>query len=104
SGAPVKAGGKFATSVTFVSSTQLTARTPAMPVGGYPVLVYNPNGLWGNTAHGFLYVSGATRPAPHTLTSVEPATREATMNLSAAVAAETGLAADAVTEAPAAAA
>ena len=104
SGATIKVGGKFATSVTFVSSTQLTARTPAMPVGGYPVLVYNPNGLWGNTSHGFLYVSGTTSTATQTLTSVEPATMEATMELSAAVAAETGLAADAVTEAPAAAA
>jgi len=60
SGATIKVGGKFATSVTFVSSTKLTARTPAMPVGGYPVLVYNPNGLWGNTSRGFLYVSGTT--------------------------------------------
>jgi hypothetical protein len=59
-GATIKIGGKPATSVTFVSSTTLTARTPAMPVGGYPVQVFNPNGKWGNTSRGFLYVAGST--------------------------------------------
>jgi hypothetical protein len=31
-----------------------------MPVGGYPVQVFNPNGRWGNTSRGFLYVAGST--------------------------------------------
>jgi hypothetical protein len=66
SGATVKVGGKLATSVTFVSSTRLTARTPAMPVGGYPVIVTNPNGQWDNTSSGFLYVSGTTAAAETT--------------------------------------
>ena len=54
-GATIRIGGVAATSVTFVDSRTLTARTPAMPAGGYPVQVFNPNGLWGNTSRGFLY-------------------------------------------------
>ena len=61
SGATIRIGGAAATSVTFVNSRTLTARTPAMPVGGYPVQVFNPNGRWGNTSRGFLYVAARRR-------------------------------------------
>ena len=68
-GATIRIGGVAATSVTFVNSRTLTARTPAMPAGGYPVQVFNPNGLWGNTSRGFLYLGGST--SVEVLTAVE---------------------------------
>ena len=67
SGATIRIGGTLATGVTFVSSTRLTARTPRKPSGGYPVLVFNPNGQWDNTPRGFTYTSGSTSvEAPET--------------------------------------
>ena len=60
SGATIRIGGTPATGVTFVSSTRLTARTPAKPAGGYAVQVFNPNGRWDNTPRGFTYTSGST--------------------------------------------
>jgi hypothetical protein len=54
SGATILIGGTPATAVGFVSSTQLTARTPAKPAGGYSVQVRNPNGQTANTPSGFL--------------------------------------------------
>ncbi|MEO5822524.1 MAG: IPT/TIG domain-containing protein [Vicinamibacteraceae bacterium] len=74
-GATVAIGGTAATGVTFVSSTQLTARTPAKPVGGYSVVVRNPNGQTANTPRGFTYTSGSTPPPPSgtlTATAVSP--------------------------------
>ena len=68
-GATIRIGGVAATSVTFVDSRTLTARTPAMPAGGYPVQVFNPNGLWGNTSRGFHYLGGST--SVEVLTAVE---------------------------------
>ena len=55
-----------ATGVTFVSSTRLTARTPARAAGGYPVQVFNPNGRSASTPRGFTYVSGGTTSAETT--------------------------------------
>jgi hypothetical protein len=66
SGATIKIGGVAATSVTFVSSTRLTARTPARAAGGYPVQVFNPNGRSDNTSSGFLYVSSTSAAAATT--------------------------------------
>ena len=68
-GATIRIGGVAATSVTFIDSRTLTARTPAMPAGGYPVQVFNPNGLWGNTSRGVLDLGGST--SVEVLTAVE---------------------------------
>jgi hypothetical protein len=80
SGATIKIGGVAATGVTFVSSTRLTARTPARAAGGYPVQVFNPNGSWDNTSAGFLYVTGgsaatATVETAASVPAAEPITR-----------------------------
>ena len=89
-GATIRIGGVEATSVTFVDSRTLTARTPARPVGGYPVQVFNPNGLWGNTSRGFLYVSGSTSvevlTAADSVESMSAATAELSANATAATA------------------
>jgi hypothetical protein len=69
SGATIKIGGVAATGVTFVSSTRLTARTPARAAGGYPVQVFNPNGQSDNTSSGFLYVSSTSAAAATTMTA-----------------------------------
>ena len=71
SGAAILIGGTPATSVAFVSSTRLTARTPAKPVGGYSVQVRNPNGQTANTPHGFLYTSSGSSTTL-TATAVSP--------------------------------
>ena len=68
SGATVRVGGNSATSVTFVGSTQLTARTPAGTAGARDVQITNPNGQSATRTGGFTY---ATAAAP-TLTSVSP--------------------------------
>ena len=77
SGATIAIGGTAATGVTFVSSTQLTARTPAKAAGGYSVVVRNPNGQTANTPRGFTY-SGTSTPPPSgstlTATAVAPNT------------------------------
>ncbi|HUF46274.1 MAG TPA: IPT/TIG domain-containing protein [Vicinamibacterales bacterium] len=64
SGAAILIGGTPATAVSFVSSTSLTARTPAKPAGGYSVQVRNPNGQTANTPRGFLYSGTSTPPPP----------------------------------------
>ncbi len=69
SGATVTFGGAAATSVTVVSATQITARTPPHAQGGVNVVVTNPDGQSATLANGFTY--GA--PAP-TVTSVSPKT------------------------------
>lgn len=66
SGATVRVGGNLATNVTFVSSTQLTARTPAGTAGGATVQVTNPDTQSSSLANGFTYVPP---PAP---TSIAP--------------------------------
>ena len=58
-----------------------------MPAGGYPVQVFNPNGQWGNTSRGFLYLGGST--SVEVLTAVESlgaATAEPSANATAATA------------------
>lgn len=67
-GATVRIGGVSATGVTFVSSTALTATTPAGSVGAKDILVTNPDGQSATRTAGFTYLS----PAP-TISSVSPA-------------------------------
>ena len=69
SGATVRVGGTAATSVTFVSATQVTARTPAGTAGAKDVQITNPNGLSATRTGGFTYTAPAGTP---TLTSVSP--------------------------------
>ena len=70
SGATVRVGGTAATNVTFVSATQLTARTPAGTAGVRDVQVTNPDGQSVTRTGGFSYTAAASAP---TLTSVSPA-------------------------------
>ena len=67
-GATVTFGGTAATNVVVVSSTSITATTPAGNAGPVTVTVINPGGQSGNLANGFTYV------APPTVTSVSPNT------------------------------
>ncbi len=69
SGATVRVGGNNATNVTFVSATQLTARTPAGSAGARNVRVTNPDGQVVSRAGGFTYTTPASAP---TLTAVSP--------------------------------
>jgi hypothetical protein len=66
SGATVTFGGTAATGVTFVSSTQIDATTPAHAAGAVDVTVTNPDTVSGTFIDGYTYV-----PAP-TVTSVAP--------------------------------
>ncbi|HEX3068848.1 MAG TPA: IPT/TIG domain-containing protein [Thermoanaerobaculia bacterium] len=68
SGATVKFGGTLATNVT-VTSTSITATTPAHAVGKVDVLVTNSDGQSATLAQGFTYAL----PAP-TITNISPAT------------------------------
>ncbi len=54
-GATVSLGGTAATSVAFVSATQLQAVTPAHAAGAVNVVVTNPGGASGSLANGFTY-------------------------------------------------
>jgi hypothetical protein len=54
-GATVTFGGTAATSVTFNSSTRLTARTPARATGSVAVTVTNPGGLAATRNPGYFY-------------------------------------------------
>jgi hypothetical protein len=67
-GATVKFGGIAASSVAVVSSTSLTARTPAHAAGAVNVVVTNPDGQSGTLASGFTY---AAPPAAPTALSIE---------------------------------
>jgi hypothetical protein len=69
SGATVRVGGTAATGVTFVSATQLTARTPAGTAGARDVQVTNPDGQSATRTGAFTYTAAS---AP-TLTAVSPA-------------------------------
>jgi hypothetical protein len=66
-GGAVRVGGVACTNVTFVSSTQLRATTPAGTPGAQTVQVTNPDGQSGSLASAYTY----TVPAP-TLTAVSP--------------------------------
>ncbi|HLK33201.1 MAG TPA: IPT/TIG domain-containing protein, partial [Terriglobales bacterium] len=59
SGASVTLGGTAATSVVVVSSTQITAVTPAHAAGAVDVKVLNPDGGNALLARGFTYQTGA---------------------------------------------
>ena len=99
SGATIRIGGVAATGVTFVSSTRLTARTPARPVGGYPVQVVNPNGQSANTPRGFTYVSSGASAVETTASASTMQARELESADSSAIetlSAETGLEAAAI--------
>ncbi|MCI0342429.1 MAG: IPT/TIG domain-containing protein [Planctomycetales bacterium] len=71
SGATVTIGGALATSVVFVSATQLTAVTPAGGAGAQTVVVTNPSGLAGSLGSGFTY--GSPPAAPPSVSNVSPA-------------------------------
>ncbi len=66
SGGAVSFGGTPGTSVTFISSTQIQAVTPAHAAGAVNVVVTNPSGATGTLTNGFTYTS---QPA---ITSVSP--------------------------------
>ena len=66
-GATVTIGGNQATEVVFVSSTQITATTPAGDVGPFSVVVINPDDQESNTSIQFTY----TQLAP-IITSITP--------------------------------
>ncbi len=65
-GATVTFGGTAATNVVVVSSTSITATTPAHAAGAVTVAVTNPGGLNGSLANGFTYIGTPT------VTSVSP--------------------------------
>ena len=66
SGATVTFGSNAATNVVVVSSTSITATTPAGSGGTVTVTVTNPGGLIGSLANGFTYIGTPT------VTSVSP--------------------------------
>ena len=65
-GATVTFGATAATNVVVVSSTSITATTPAGSAGAVTVTVTNSNGLSGSLASAFTYI------APPTVSSVAP--------------------------------
>ncbi len=71
SGATVSLGGTAATGVTVVSSTSITAITPAHPAGAVTVMVTNSDSQSGMLANSYTYTS--INPAPM-VTSVAPNT------------------------------
>ena len=70
SGATVRVGGTSATSVTVVSGTQITARTPAGTAGARDVQVTNPSGQSATRTGAFTYT---TSTGGFVITSVSPA-------------------------------
>jgi IPT/TIG domain-containing protein len=69
SGATVSVGGTSATGVSVVSSTSITATTPAHSAGTASVVVTNTDGLNGTLSGGFTY--SAVNPAP-SVTAINP--------------------------------
>ena len=67
-GATVTIGGKAASNIVFVSSTELTVEVPAGVAGSVDVVVINPDGQSVTLTDGFTY----NEPPPPTLTRVEP--------------------------------
>ena len=67
-GATVTIGGNAASSVIFVSPTELAVEAPAGVAGSADVVVTNPDGKSDTLAGGFTYIE----PPPPTLTRVEP--------------------------------
>ena len=70
SGATLRVGGVAATGVSFVSSTELRATTPAGTAGSQEVQMTNPNGQSATWPTGFTYTS--SNPSGLTITSVSP--------------------------------
>jgi hypothetical protein len=68
-GATVSLGGTAATGVTVVSSTSITATTPAQGAGAVSVVVTNTDGQSGTLANGYTYTS--TNPVP-SVTAITP--------------------------------
>ena len=66
-GATVTIGGKVASNVVFVSSTELTVVVPAGIAGSADVVVTNPDGKSATLASGFRYIE-----PPPTLTRIDP--------------------------------
>ena len=66
-GVTVTIGGRGASSVIFVSPTELTVKVPAGAAGSVEVVVTNPDGKSGTLTGGFTYIE-----PPPTLTRVEP--------------------------------
>jgi hypothetical protein len=64
SGATVTIGGTSATGVTVVSSTSITARTPAHAAGAADVVVKNTNNQVGTLSGGYTYTSGTAAGPP----------------------------------------
>ena len=67
-GATVTIGGNVASSVVFVSSTELSIEAPAGAAGSADVVVTNPDGQSNTLTGGFTYIE----PPPPTLSRVEP--------------------------------
>jgi len=65
-GTTVTIGEKTAADITFVSATEITAKTPANEVGFFDMVVTKPSGEFTKIVSGFSYI------APPTITSVEP--------------------------------
>jgi len=72
SGATVTFGATAATNINVVSSTTITATSPAHAAGAVNVVVTNTNGLSGTLTGGYTYM--APEPEPPTVTSVSPNT------------------------------
>jgi IPT/TIG domain/NHL repeat/GYF domain 2 len=73
-GASVTIGGTAATSVIVVSSTQITATTPAHAAGAVNVVVTNADAQSATLASGFTYVTAAPPTAPTATFTASPAT------------------------------
>ena len=67
-GATVTIGGRAASNVIFVSSTELIVKVPAGAAGSVNIVVTNPDGKSGTLTGGFKY----NEPPPPTLSRVEP--------------------------------
>ena len=68
-GATVKLGGTAATGVTVVSSTSITATTPAHAAGAVSVVVTNTDAQTGTLTNGYTYTT--SNPAP-TVSAITP--------------------------------
>jgi hypothetical protein len=64
SGATVTIGGAAATSVTVVSSTSITAKTPAHAAGAADIVVKNTNNQVGTLSSGYTFTSSTTTTGP----------------------------------------
>lgn len=73
-GASVSFGGSQATDVVILNSTEITARTPAHPVGPVDVVVTNPDGQSGALVNGFRYEACDVEVRNRTLTVPEEVT------------------------------